>query len=187
MITHILAKRDPCDTRPALLFVQDEGRFGRISTHKRAWAPPGIRPKSPRQIVRSYTYAYVAVSPISGKMTSLILPFANSDMMTIFLDHVSNEYPDHYILMLMDRAGWHRSNKLKNYQNIQFIYQPSHSPELNPVEHIWEEVREKHFYNKAYHSLDEVENTLCKGLNSLGQNPKKVESMTKFPYLNVTL
>ena len=62
---------------------QDEGRFGRISQPRRAWAPPGMRPRSPRQIVREYTYVYAAVAPQEGKMTSLILPTADTAMMNL--------------------------------------------------------------------------------------------------------
>ena len=66
------------------------------------------------------------------------------------------------------------------------IPQPSHSPEVNPVEHIWDELREKHFHNKALSSLDEVENTLCKGINLMNSYPEKLKSLTNFPYLNIT-
>jgi len=56
------------------LMLQDEGRFGRISMLRRCWAPRGVRPCVPSQIVREYTYAYAAVSPHDGTMESLILP-----------------------------------------------------------------------------------------------------------------
>ena len=62
---------------------EDEGRFGRISQPRRAGAPPGVRPRCPRQIVRDYTYAYAAVAPAEGKMTSLILPRADPAMMNL--------------------------------------------------------------------------------------------------------
>ena len=165
---------------------QDEGRFGRISSPKKTWAPAGIRPKSPRQVVREFLYAYSAVCPSKGKITSLILPYANTEMMNIFLNHVSSEFKEHFIHMLVDRAGWHVSKKLKVPENIKLIPQPSHSPELNPTEHIWDEIREKHFQNRAFKSLDHVENTLCYALNDLDKHPDKIKSMTNFPYLNIT-
>ncbi len=126
----------------------------------------------------------MAVCPALGKMTSLILPWANTEMMSIFLNQVSADFSDYFILMLVDGAGWHTSGKLQVPENIRLIKQPSHSPELNPAEHIWEEVREKEFYNKAFQSLDEVENSLCLGLNKLNENPERLRSMTGFPYLS---
>ena len=165
---------------------QDEARFGRISGAKKSWAPQSIRPLAPRQIVRQYTYAYTAVCPSMGECTSLILPYGNTQMMNIFLEHVSKEFIEYNIIMLLDQAGWHRSNDLKIPGNINLINQPSHSPELNPVEHIWDEIREKNFHNKAFTSLNEVEETLSVGLNNLRKNRDYVKSLTNFPYLNIT-
>jgi len=58
--------------------------------------------------------------------------------------------------MQVDQAGWHTSKDLVIPENIRLIYQPAYSPELNPVEHIWEELRENSFYNRCYKSLDKV-------------------------------
>src|SRR5437588_11762251 len=92
---------------------QDEGRFGRISQPRRAWAPPGVRPRSPRQIVREYTYVYAAVAPQAGRMTSLILPRADTAMMNLFLEHVAKTFADSFIVMQLDRAARHRAKALQ--------------------------------------------------------------------------
>ena len=120
-----------------------------------------------------------------GKMTSLILPYANTDMMNLFLEEVSKDFKDYFVIMLVDGAGWHRS-RLKIPENIRLIYQPSHSPELNPAERLWEELREKHLPNKAFRSLDAVERALCEGLGKLHDDPERLRSMTNFEYLKVT-
>jgi hypothetical protein len=62
---------------------EDEGRFGRVSIPRRAWAPPGVRPQAPRQVIREYTHVYAAVAPAEGKMTSLILPSSDTEMMNV--------------------------------------------------------------------------------------------------------
>ncbi len=128
---------------------QDEGRFGRISSCRRAWAPPGVRPQAPRQVVREYSYVINAVAPALGTLTSLILPRVNTQMMQVFLQHVAQEYAAYFIVMQVDRAGWHQSKDLVLPDNIRLLPQPAYSPELNPVEHIWEELREKHFHNRV--------------------------------------
>ncbi len=92
---------------------EDEGRFGRISQPRRAWAPPGVRPRSPRQIVREYTYVYAAVAPEEGKMTSLILPRADTAMMNLFLEHVAKTFEEYFIVMQVDQAGWHQAKDRK--------------------------------------------------------------------------
>jgi hypothetical protein len=152
---------------------------------KPARRKPSRRP-STRQVIRTYLYVFTAVCPALGKMTSLILPWANTEMMNIFLRQVAEDFPDYFILMLGDQAGWHTSGKVELPENIRLIELPPRSPELNPSEHIWEELREKNFANRAFRDLDEVEDTLCQGLNDLANNPVKLRSMTNFPYLNIT-
>lgn len=165
---------------------QDEGRFGRISDTRRSWSPNGIRPTVPRQIVRQSLYVFAAVCSSLGKMTALILPFANTDMMSIFLRQLSKDFEDYFIILLIDQAGWHLSEKLQIPENISLIPQPAHSPELNPTEHLWEEIREKYLHNIAFDSLDQLEDVLCLGLNELGNDPDRLSSLTHSPYLNIT-
>src|SRR5215470_689164 len=124
---------------------EDEARFGRVSIPRRAWAPPGMRPCAPQHIVREYTHVYAAVAPAEGKMTSLILPSADTEMMNLFLEHVSSTFANYFVVMQVDRAGWHQSKELTIPENIRLIAQPAYSPEReSTVEHVWEEVREKH-------------------------------------------
>ncbi len=165
------------------LMLQDEGRFGRISTPQRCWAPRGIRPYVPSQIVREYTYAYVAVSPHDGTMDSLILPQVSEQAMSIFLREVSNRHPDEFILMVMDGAGWHRAKALSVPANMALFFLPPYSPELNPVEHIWEHIRENGFRNKAFNSIEAVEDQLMQSLQSLERDAASVASMTGFPWI----
>ena len=165
---------------------EDEGRFGRISQPRRAWAPPGMRPRSSRQIVREYTYVYAAVAPHEGKMASLILPRADTAMMTLFLEHLAKTFADYFIVMQVDRAGWHHAKDLQVPENIRLISQPPYSPELNPVEHVWEHLREKQFPNLACSSLDEVVDKLCEELTQLESQPNQLRSMTCFPHFRNT-
>ncbi len=181
-VVTLSATRAPEDERPLLLMAQDEGRFGRISSCRRAWTPPGVRPQAPRQVIREYRYVFSAVAPAHGTLTSLIMPRANTHMMNIFLQHVAQEYATYFIVMQVDQAGWHQAKNLVIPDNIRLLPQPAHSPELNPVEHIWEELREKHVHNRAFPSLDAVEETLITGLNQFDKDPERVRSMTYFPH-----
>ena len=165
---------------------QDEGCFGRISQPRRAWAPPDVRPRSPRQIVREYTYVYAVVAPEAGKMTSLILPYADTAMMNLFLEHVGATFAEYFLVIQVDQAGWHQAKDLQVPENIRLISQPAYSPELNPVEHLWEHLREKHFPNLACSSLDEVTDKLCTGLTQLEAEPELLRSMTFFPHFRNT-
>ena len=93
---------------------QDEGRFGRLSRPARCWAPKGIRPVVKSSLVREYTYAFSAISPVDGVMDSLILPWVNAETMSLFLSTVAERHPDEFILMGLDgtslRIWWcHRT------------------------------------------------------------------------------
>jgi transposase len=107
-------------------------------------------------------------------------------MMNLFLEQVAEDFKGFFVIMLIDQAGWHMAKRLKIPENIRLLPQPSHSPELNPVEHIWEDLREKAMPNKAFKSLDHLEEALCNRLRELDRHPEMVRSMTNFPYLRVT-
>ena len=88
--------------------------------------------------------------------------------------------------MQVDKASWHRSKSLEIPENIRLLPQPSHSPELMPVEHLWEDIRENYFYNRIFKSMSKVVDELCKGLVALESDSERLRSMTYFPYLRVT-
>lgn len=163
----------------------DEGRFGRLGEVRSCWCPFGIRPTVPKQQVRQYVYAYAAVAPLLGKMTCLILPYANTKMMNLFLQQVAVEFSEYFIVIQVDKASWHRSNCLIIPENIRLIFQPAYSPKLMPVEHIWEDIRENHFYNHAFNSIDKVEEKLSEGLLELCAEPERLRSLTFFPHLRI--
>ena len=163
----------------------DEGRFGRLGEVRSCWCPFGIRPTVPKQQVRQYVYAYAAVAPSLGKMTCLILPYANTKMMNLFLQQVAVEFSEYFIVIQVDKASWHRSNCLVIPENIRLIFQPAYSPQLMPVEHIWEDIRENHFYNHAFKSIDKVEEKLSEGLLELCADPERLRSLTFFPHLRI--
>ena len=149
---------------------------------KRAWVPAGIRPLAPRQVVRQSSYIYAAVAPEQGLMTSLILPSADTAMMNLFLAHVADVFADYFIVMQVDQAGWHRSKDLQVPENIRFLFQPAYSPEVNPVEHLWEELREKYLHNLVFASLEELTDVLCLALNTLTADQEQLRSMMCFPH-----
>lgn len=169
---------------PVKLLFQDEARFGRIQDPRRCWAPTRLRPYVNYQIIREFIYALAAVSPQKGELTSLVMPWIDSVTMSIFLAHVAHTYPDNFLIMLLDKAGWHNAKNLKVPERMKLIFLPPYSPQLNPVEHIWDHLRENYFSNKTFNSLDEVENVLCKGLNDLFNSPETVRSLTNFNWFN---
>jgi len=169
-----------------MIMAEDEGRFGRSDRPRRCWAPKPLRPTVPRQIVREWGYVFAAVCAQLGRLTALLLPVANTDMMSVFLTHVAQEFADYFIILVVDRAGWHTTRRMAMPESLRLLPQPARSPELNPTEHIWEELREKNLANRSFRSLRPLEHTLCEGLTHLAADPERVRSLTNFPYMRVT-
>lgn len=162
---------------------QDEAGFGRINKPKRCWCKKGIRPVVPCHRIREYLYAYGAVSPADGSMCSLVLPRCNTAYMNVFLEQISKEYPNDYILLVADNAPWHKSQGLIIPKNIEIFPLLPYTPELNPIEMIWDELREKFFKNELFKTLDKVDERLCEGLLHLMNHSEIVKSITGWKWI----
>lgn len=146
---------------------QDEAGFGRINKPKYCWCVKGIRPLVPCHHIREYRYAYGAVDPVSGDSTFLILPYSNTPCMNVFLERLSTEYPNDCILLVCDGAAWHNSKKLVVPPNIKLFFIPPGTPEMNPIEQIWKELRKRGFRNEIFPTLEAVVQRLCDVVNGL--------------------
>lgn len=135
------------------------------------------------KIEPEYTYAYAAVCVASGELDSLILPKVSGACMQIFLDEVANRHPQERIVMVMDGAGWHESKDLMVPANIRIVKLPPYSPELNPVENIWDEIREKYFHNRVFDGISALEDHLSIALNHLESKPESVHSIVAWPWI----
>ena len=80
-------------------------------------------------------------------------------------------------------AGWHKSKSMTIPDNIRLLSLPPYSPELNPVEHLWDELREKHFHNRAFDSLDALENQLVEALHQLENSDERVKSICNWEWI----
>jgi len=175
---------DPADKRPVKILFEDEGVFGRINELKYCWAPHGIRPTIKFQIVRQFDYVFATVCPGSGETFSLILPEADSQMMNLFLVELSKHYSDFKIIIVCDQAAWHKSKLLNVPDNIRFVYLPAASPELNPVEHLWDHVRENFIGNQIFDSLGALEEVLEGAFKYIYHNPDSIKSLVSFSWIN---
>ena len=87
--------------------------------------------------------------------------------MNVFLEHLSNEYPNDIIVLACDGAAWHRSKGLNVPENIFLVHIPPYTPEMNPIEQIWREIRTKGFKNEVFTTLDKVVDRLCSTIRNL--------------------
>ena len=134
----------------------DEARFGRMNRIRPCWAPIGTRPEVAAQLIREYIYLYGAVSPKDGTCVYLIMPTSNTACFQVFLDVLARKFARQDILLVLDGAPNHRCGDLVVPDNVTLLYLPPYSPELNPKENLWDEIREKIFKNYALKSMDAV-------------------------------
>jgi len=152
---------------------QDEAGFGRINKPKYCWCWKGVRPSVPCHHIREYRYVYGAVEPLTGESCFLVMPYCNTVCMNLFLKELPDQFPDDIILLCCDGAAWHKSSTLEVPQNIILHYILPYTPEMNPIEQIWKEIRKRGFRNEVFATLQKVIDRLCNTISSL---PKQVIS-----------
>ena len=103
--------------------------------------------------------------------------------MNVFLEKLSEEYKEDKILLVCDGASWHKSKGLKIPENIEIIHIPPYTPEMNPIEQIWKQIRAMGFKNECFNSLKDVEERLGQTIRSLTH--EMVKSITNRDWLHV--
>ena len=165
------------------LLFQDEARFGRMVRIRRCWSPRPLRPTVDNGYERQFVYVYGAVSPLQGELDWMICREMNTVRMSEFLGQVSEAHPGEFMIMIVDGASSHRSKELVVPDNLRLVALPGYSPELNPQEHVWDELREKEFPNRVFADLESVIAQLHEGLPRLANNPKTLQSLTAWPWI----
>src|SRR6266480_2133983 len=169
--------------RPIRLMFQDEARFGRMARIRRCWAPAPLRPVVCNGYEREFTYVYGSVSPWHGELDWSLSDKMNTAQMAAFLSQVSQAHPQEFLVMVVDGASSHRAKELIVPENVRLISLPGYSPELNPQEHIWDEVREKTFPNLVLDRMAEVVERLKNGMTTLAADAERVRSITAWPWI----
>ena len=149
------------------LMFEDEAGFGRINKPKRCWCRKGTRPSVPCHHIREYRYAFGAVEPTTGEHFFWVLPRCDTICMNFFLKELSKAYPKDQILLVCDGAAWHKSKGLIVPENITLLHIPPYTPEMNPIEQIWKQLRAMGFRNEVFRTLECVIDRLCETIRSL--------------------
>ena len=110
---------------------------------------------------------------------------AKMDTLTMgsFLDSVSKRHPDEFVIMVIDGAPSHRSAQLIVPKNMTLVKLSPYAPELNPVEHVWDELREKYFANRVFDSLGAALAQAARGMKSMAQNPDALQSIVGWNWI----
>ena len=160
------------------IWFQDEARIGQKNKITRRWAKRGTRPSAPRDQRTASTYIFGAVCPKEGKGAGLILPDCNTAAMNLHLAEIAAAIaPSAHAVLIVDQAGWHMSKRLVVPRNITLIPLPPKCPELNPVENIWQFMRDNWLSNRVFKSHDDLLDHCCAAWNKLTDQPWRIMSI----------
>ena len=144
----------------------------------RQWAKRGSRPRQPADQRYENAYIFGAIYPARGKGAALAPPFADTAAMQLHLDEISRHVAKGaHAVLLLDRAGWHTTGKLNVPKNITPIFLPSRSPELNPVENIWQYLRANWLSNRVFETYDAIIDAACDAWRRLIAQPQTISSI----------
>lgn len=166
------------------VWFQDEARFGQQGTLTRQWALQGTRPAGWRQTQYEYLYVFGAACPQTGQTVGLLAPYLNTDTVNVFFQQFEKEVdPDVHVFMIWDQAGFHTSQKVKVPKNVTIIPLPPYSPQLNPIEKLWQYFRLHHWSNRIYDGYDHLREAACMAWQKVCLNPSKVKSICRAKYI----
>ena len=129
-----------------------------------------MRPSVPCHHIREYRYVYGAVDPMDGESFFLVMPYCNTECMQVFLNQLRSTFPDDVIVLVCDGAAWHKSGTLEVPEGMSILHIPPYTPEMNPIEQIWRELRTRGFRNEVFATLEKVVDRLCKTINHLSRH-----------------
>ncbi len=153
-------------------------RLGQKNGLVRQWAKRGTRPRQPADQRYQNAYLFGAVCPERGVGAAIMMPKANTRAMQLHLDEISRAVATGaHAVVLMDRAGWHTTAKLKLPSNMTTVLLPSRAPELNPVENIWQYMRQTWLSNRVFPTYEAILDAGCEAWNRLVRDPDRITSI----------
>lgn len=166
------------------IWFQDEARFGQKGTLTRIWSLRGERATVPRSLDYEWMYLYGAVCPAKGLAHGLLLPYVDLEGMRVYLDDFSRSlHRGVYALLICDQAGWHTSGRLPVPDNVGIVFLPPKSPELNPAELLWREMRQKYLGNRVFPDIDILCDAVSEAWIHVTKNPQSIKSLCGFDWI----
>ena len=170
--------------------ILEPAQVGQQGTLTRIWAAKGSRPPAPRDQRYRWAYLFGAVCPARGTGAGLVLPLANGPAMTLHLAEISRLVaPGAHAVVTLDGAGWHQTGgKLRVPDNVSLLLLlPPYSPELNPVENVWQFLRQNQLSNRVFDSYDAIVDACCTAWNVLIDHPARITSIATRDWAQITI
>jgi putative transposase len=162
------------------VFVEDESRIGLFPAPIRQITAKGVKPVQEVQHVFESYYLYGVVEPLRGESSFVEMPWLNTRCFEVFLRGFSKCYRDRVNIIISDNAAPHRAKRLPIPENVILLFLPPYSPELNPIERLWQDIKHR-VYSSLYSKLEELKDAVASILNSYSKST--IASITGYPYL----
>jgi hypothetical protein len=165
---------------PVEVWFTDEARIGQQGTITRVWAKRGSRPRAWRDRRYEWAYLFGAICPERSTGAAIIMPEVNVEAMNEHLAVISQSVSVGAIAVLvLDGAGWHSSPRLKVPDNIVLLPLPAYSPELNPIENVWEFLRGNFVSHRVWDNYEAILDACQDAWNKLMRLPERIISITR--------
>lgn len=163
--------------KPVRIWVQDEMRFGLQSVVRRAWGLRGIRIVKPVQQRYEWGYVYGALEVNGEGAQFSYLPTVSKEATRLHLKQISQSDPDSVHILIWDGAGFHHHDGDEELPaNIRLLRLPPYSPELNPIEKLWDIVKDG-ICNRLYDDLETLEDKITEQIRPYWEDAKRVRSL----------
>ena len=173
--------------KPIKVFFQDEMRFGLISNYRRSWSRVGERTVIANQQEYSNRYLYSAIDPIDGESFQYIgFSDVNASVTKKFLDALQEQYSEYHIVLIWDNAPFHRKKELHEIEGITTIFLPPYSPELNPVERFYGELR-KVTANRIFENITIQQSVIAKEVSRWMSDKEATIKLCCYPWISEQL
>ena len=171
------------------IWFQDEARVGQKGSLTYVWAPVGSCPAMARNNRHSSAYLFGAICPARGVGAAVITPVANTAAMNAHLAEISTQVaPGAQAVLLLDRAGWHqRGERLCVPKNITLLDLPPYSPELNPMETVWEFLRGNKLSGLVWDTYEAIVEACVRAWHFLIGDPERIRSIGNRDWACVSL
>jgi hypothetical protein len=170
------------------IWFQDEARVGQQGTLTRIWARRGTRPCAPRDRRYDWAYLFGAVCPRRRATAALVMPRADAESLSKHLATISREVAaGAHAVLVLDGAGYHVAADLDIPANITLLHLPPYSPELNPIENVWEYLRGNKLAITVFDNYDHIVEKCCAAWNFFASDSDAIASITTRTWAQVNL
>ena len=165
------------------LYFADEMRYGLISNVRRSWSKVGERTIIDSRQSFDNRYLFSAVSPLSGESFHLMGIDGMDTLAThVFLRELKKQHLDKTVIVVWDNAPCHRPTVHREIPGLIVLFLPPYSPELNPAERFFEEIR-KATANQIFNSIAEQEVVIEKKLNTLADDTLGMKQLLGYEWI----